>query len=61
MAWAQKQRPESSDRSLADGCGVDHMTVGGVRKRLESTGEIPQFDAGQGTNLKRYTAAVLGR
>ena len=57
IAWALRQRPESSDRSLADGCGVDHKTVGGVRRRLESTGEIPQFDARRGANGKRYPAA----
>jgi hypothetical protein len=53
IAWVLKQRPEASDRSLADGCGVDHKTVDGVRKRLESTGEIPQLDARRGTNAKR--------
>jgi DNA methylase len=57
IAWALRQRPESSDRYLADGCGVDHKTVGGVRRRLESTGEIPQFDARRGANGKRYPAA----
>jgi ParB-like chromosome segregation protein Spo0J len=46
IAWALKQRPEASDRSLADGCGVDHKTVGGIRKRLESTGEFPSWTPG---------------
>ena len=35
-------------------CGVDHKTVGGVRKRLEAVGEIPQYDARSTPNGRRY-------
>jgi len=32
-----------SDREIARHCGVDHKTVGKIRKELETTGEIPQL------------------
>jgi hypothetical protein len=34
---------ELSDREIARHCGVDHKTVGKIRKELETTGEIPQL------------------
>jgi predicted RNA-binding Zn-ribbon protein involved in translation (DUF1610 family) len=33
-----------SDREIARHCGVDHKTVGKIRKELEATGEIPQLN-----------------
>ena len=33
-----------SDHSIANDIGVDHKTVGAVRRELELTGEIPQSD-----------------
>jgi hypothetical protein len=33
-----------SDREIGRHCGVDHKTVGKIRKELETTGEIPQLD-----------------
>ncbi len=47
-----KEAPEASDRTIADGLGVDHKTVGATRDRLESTGEIPQLDARKGRDGK---------
>ena len=32
-----------SDREIARHCGVDHKTVGKIRRELEATGEIPQL------------------
>lgn len=34
-----------SDRAIARHCGVDHKTVGAVRRELEASGEIPQMEA----------------
>lgn len=39
-----KSDPELSNRQHAERTGADHKTVGNVRDRLESTGEIPQSD-----------------
>jgi hypothetical protein len=33
-----------SDREIARHCGVDHKTVGKIRKEMELSGEIPQID-----------------
>jgi hypothetical protein len=33
-----------SDREIGRHCGVDHKTVGRLRKELEASGEIPQID-----------------
>jgi ribosomal protein L37AE/L43A len=33
-----------SDREIARHCGVDHKTVGRIRKELEVSGEIPQIE-----------------
>ena len=43
-----------SDRAIADQCGVDHKTVGKVRK--ESTGEIPQSTAVAGHKPRKTKA-----
>ena len=39
-----KETPGWADRRAARELGVDHKTVGAVRDRLISTGEIPQLD-----------------
>lgn len=41
IATELKQAPEKSDRQIAKGLGVDHKTVGAVRKKKETGGEIP--------------------
>ena len=41
IAWEVRKRPEASDRSLAGQLGVDHKTVGSVRRELEAGGEVP--------------------
>jgi hypothetical protein len=38
-------------------CGVDHKTVNRVRKRLESVGEIPQYESRTTSNGKQYPSA----
>ncbi|EMS84043.1 transposase [Leptospira noguchii str. Cascata] len=38
-----KLNPDQSDRSIAKKIGVDNKTVAAVRKKLESTEEIPQL------------------
>lgn len=44
--------PEIADRELAERCGLDHKTIGKIRKELEVTGEIPQFMARKGRDGK---------
>lgn len=47
-----KNDPVQSDRIIAKKSGADHKTVGVVRSRLESTGEIPQLDKRAGADGK---------
>jgi hypothetical protein len=42
IAELLKLAPERSDRQVAKDVGVDHKTVGNVRRQGEATGEIPQ-------------------
>ena len=44
IAEALKEAPHKSDRQHAKALGVDHKTVGAVRREYESIGEIPQCD-----------------
>lgn len=37
-----KETPEKSDRQIAEGLGVSHVTVGAQRRELESIGQIDQ-------------------
>ena len=55
-----RENPSSSDRSIGQGLGVDHKTVGKVRDGLESTGEIPQLDErkGRDSRVRRITQFV---
>jgi hypothetical protein len=57
VEWALRQEPEASDRRVGQQCGVDHKTVGAARKRLESVGEIPQYDSRTTSNGKHYPSA----
>ncbi|EKO68794.1 chromosome partitioning protein ParB [Leptospira interrogans] len=50
-----KLNPAYSDREIASTLSVDHKTVGATRKRLESTGEIPQLRSRIGSDGKRRT------
>lgn len=52
-----KEAPERSDRAIGEKTGVDHKTVGKSRKKLEQTGEIPQF-RGEGGRGKRQGQRV---
>ena len=47
-----KAAPERSDRDLAKELHVDHKTVGKARRRLETTGEIPQLPTAKGADGK---------
>lgn len=42
VARLLERDPGASDRRVAAEAGVDHRTVGRIRERMESTGEIPQ-------------------
>jgi ParB-like chromosome segregation protein Spo0J len=57
VAWALKQTPGDSDRSVARRTGADNKTVAGVRRRLEAGEEIPQLAARNGHDGKKYPAA----
>lgn len=43
IAWELRRQPRMSDRGVARKIGVDHKTVGGVRRGLEAGGEIPHL------------------
>jgi ParB-like chromosome segregation protein Spo0J len=40
-----RARPDHSDRQIAADVGVDHKTIGRLRRVLNATGELPQLDA----------------
>lgn len=48
ISWTLKKNPKTSDREVGRLTGADHKTVGASRRRLESTGEIPQLKERQG-------------
>jgi hypothetical protein len=54
IAWALRQSPEASDRSIAGQTGVNHRTVAGVRRKLEANGEILQYKTHTTSNAKHY-------
>src|SRR4051794_36767840 len=56
IAWELRRRPQMSDRGVARRIGVDHKTVGGVRRGLEGIGEIPQCDR-KTADGRRYPAS----
>jgi hypothetical protein len=45
--------PERSNRQVAEGLGVSHVTVGGVRGDLETTEQIDQLDKTVGKDGKK--------
>ena len=51
-----KADPTKSDRAIAAEEKTDHHTIGAARKRMESTGEIPQFAKRRGMDGKSRTA-----
>ena len=54
-----RENPRRSNRWISKSLGVDHETVGSVRRELESTGGIRQFDRTQGADGK-YRPATRG-
>jgi ParB-like chromosome segregation protein Spo0J len=48
-----KAQPEKSNRQIAKTAKVDDKTVGAVRRRLESTAEIPQLEKTVGADGRR--------
>jgi hypothetical protein len=48
-----KAQPEKSNRQIAQTAQVDDKTVGGVRRGLESTAEIPQLEQTLGADGKK--------
>jgi hypothetical protein len=53
VAESLRANPEKSNRQIAEEAKVDHKTVGAARKKLESTGEIPQFQVTVGKDDKK--------
>src|SRR5689334_1123473 len=49
---ALKQNPARSDREVGKLTNTDHKTVGAMRRKLESTGEIPQLSETVGRDNK---------
>ena len=49
-----QRHPEHSDRKIAQALGVDHKTVGRLRKQLESAGEVPQVGCKVGLDGMPY-------
>ncbi len=45
-----KDRPDRSDRKIEADLGVDHKTIGRLRRALNATGEVPQLDATTGAD-----------
>jgi len=45
-----KDRPDRSDRKIGADLGVDHKTIGRLRRALNATGEVPQLDATTGAD-----------
>ena len=52
------ETPEKSDRQIAAGLGVSHVTVGTQRKELESTGQIDQLATNIGADGKERPSQV---
>jgi len=60
VAEELKQSPGFSDRLLAKLIGVDHKTVGSIRRQLQTRGEIPHVKELRGEDGKTYpTRAVI--
>jgi len=57
-----RDRPQSSNRAIADGLNVDDKTVASVRRDLEATAEIPQLEQREGrdSKVRKVTLFVPG-
>jgi ParB-like nuclease domain len=51
-----KSRADRSNRQIAADLGVDHKTIGRLRRALNATGEVPQFDGTTGADGKTRRA-----
>lgn len=49
-----RANPRNTDRVIGRACGLDHKTVGGIRRDLEERGELPQVKQRQGGDGKTY-------
>ncbi len=56
-----KSDPVQSDRIIAKKSGSDHKTVGTVRTKLESTGEIPQLKKRKGADGKERKSVITSK
>jgi ParB-like chromosome segregation protein Spo0J len=56
IAALLKADPTQSNRQVAETAKVSHITVGAVREKLESTGQIDQLDKTTGADGKKRTA-----
>src|SRR5262249_55500379 len=56
IASVLKASPQQSNRQVAAKLGVDHKTVGAVRRQQEAGGEIPHLETTDGADGKRYKA-----
>jgi len=57
---AGERSARSSDRKIAEHCGVDHKTVAKLRGKLESSGEVPQIDEREGLDGRTTNTANIG-
>jgi hypothetical protein len=57
IAAELRAQPEKSNRVIAKQINVDHKTVGAVRERLASTGEISRLDKTVGTDGRARAAS----
>lgn len=53
-----RETPEKSDRQIAKALGVSDKTVGGQRRNLEATAEIPQLETSIGADGKERPRQV---
>jgi hypothetical protein len=60
VARKLKDDPSQSDRAIAGESHIDHKTVGTVRRKLESTGEIPQLNTTRGGDGKKRSRRHSG-
>jgi hypothetical protein len=56
IANVLKAKPEQSDRVIAKQLNDDHKKVGRVRKKLETTGSLPQLEKTKGADGKERAA-----
>ncbi len=59
-AFLHSEGEMKSNRQIADDVGVHHVTVGTIRKELESTGEIHQSDFRKGQDGRTINTANIG-